>query len=85
VATGLALTLFGLGVSSLGGQGYNGIKPPPTGPLLPDALADLPVAGPILFGHDWMVYFSHRDDGGAVVGAEIHPHRPDHPRGRRKP
>jgi ABC-type uncharacterized transport system permease subunit len=58
VATGLALTLFGLGVSSLGGQGYGGIKPPPTGPLLPDALADLPVAGPILFGHDWMVYFS---------------------------
>jgi simple sugar transport system permease protein len=58
VATGLALTLFGLGLSSLGGQGYNGIKPPPTGPLLPDALADLPVVGPILFGHDWVVYFS---------------------------
>jgi simple sugar transport system permease protein len=58
VATGLALTLFGLGLSSLGGQGYNGIKPPPTGPLLPEALADLPVAGPILFGHDWVVYAS---------------------------
>ena len=58
VATGLALTLFGLGVSSLGGQGYNGIKPPHTGQLLPDALADLPVVGPILFGHDWVVYFS---------------------------
>ena len=58
VATGLALTLFGLGVSSLGGQGYNGIKPPATGQLLPDLLADLPVVGPILFGHDWMVYFS---------------------------
>ena len=58
VATGLALTLFGLGVSSLGGQGYNGVKPPSTGQLLPDFLADLPVVGPILFGHDWMVYFS---------------------------
>jgi simple sugar transport system permease protein len=58
VATGLALTLFGLGISSLGGQGYNGIKPPPTGQLLPDALADLPVVGPIVFGHDWVVYFS---------------------------
>lgn len=58
VAAGLALTLFGLGVSSLGGQGYNGVKPPATGQLLPDALADLPVAGPILFGHDWVVYFS---------------------------
>lgn len=58
VATGLALTMFGLGVSSLGGQGYNGIKPPPTGQLLPDTLADLPVVGPIVLGHDWMVYFS---------------------------
>lgn len=58
VATGLALTLFGLGVSSLGGQGYNGIKPPATGKLFPEALADIPVAGPILFGHDWVVYAS---------------------------
>ena len=58
VATGLALTLFGLGLSSLGGQGYNGIKPPHTTGLLPDALAQIPVAGPILFGHDWVVYFS---------------------------
>ena len=31
VATGLALTLFGLGLSSLIGQGYVGIKPPSTG------------------------------------------------------
>ena len=30
VATGLALTLFGLGLSAMMGQGYNGIKPPPT-------------------------------------------------------
>jgi ABC-type uncharacterized transport system permease subunit len=60
VATGLALTLFGLGACRQpGGQGYNGIKPPATGQLLPfDALADLPVVGPILFGHDWVVYFS---------------------------
>jgi len=57
VATGLALTLFGLGASSLGGQGYNGIKPPATGQFFPDALADLPVIGPIVFGHDWVVYF----------------------------
>jgi simple sugar transport system permease protein len=58
VATGLALTLFGLGASSMAGQGYVGIKPPTTEQLLPDALADLPVVGPILFGHDWVVYFS---------------------------
>jgi len=58
VATGLALTLFGLGFSSLLGQGYQGIKPPATGPLFPDALSDLPIIGPIVFGHDWVVYFA---------------------------
>jgi len=58
VATGLALTLFGLGLSSLMGQGYNGIKPPLTGAVPFGPLADLPVLGPIVFGHDWMVYAS---------------------------
>jgi simple sugar transport system permease protein len=58
VATGLALTLFGLGVSSLAGQGYNGIKPPPTPDLPFGPLADIPLLGPILFDHDWVVYFS---------------------------
>jgi ABC-type uncharacterized transport system permease subunit len=45
VATGLALTLFGLGVSSLAGQGYNGIKPPATGKVPFGPLADIPVLG----------------------------------------
>jgi len=58
VATGLALTLFGLGLSSLLGQGYNGIKPPLTPDVPFGPLADIPVLGPILFGHDWVVYFS---------------------------
>ena len=58
VATGLALTLFGLGLSSLLGQGYNGIKPPATLDVPLGPLADLPVVGPILFSHDWVVYFS---------------------------
>ena len=56
VATGLALTLFGLGVSSLIGQGYIGIK----GPEFPDwhipLLGDIPIIGPIVFQHDPMVY-----------------------------
>ena len=56
VASGLALTLFGLGISALIGQSYVGIKPPrmpdmPFGPL-----TDIPVLGPILFGHDAMLY-----------------------------
>ncbi|MGA0540821.1 ABC transporter permease [Neotabrizicola sp. VNH66] len=58
VATGLALTLFGLGVASLAGQGYDGIKPPPTGKVPFGPLTEIPVLGPILFSHDWVVYFS---------------------------
>ncbi|MEM9639110.1 MAG: ABC transporter permease [Pseudomonadota bacterium] len=56
VASGLALTLFGLGLSALLGQGYVGIKPP----RMPDVnfgfLADIPVIGPILFSHDPVLY-----------------------------
>ena len=58
VATGLALTLFGLGLSSLIGQGYVGIKPPLTGAVPFGPLRDIPVLGRILFSHDWMVYAS---------------------------
>lgn len=58
VATGLALTLFGLGFSALIGQSYSGIKPPPTGKLDLGPLSDIPVLGPILFTHDFMVYVS---------------------------
>ena len=58
VATGLALTLFGLGLSSLMGQGYNGIKPPLTSAVPVGPLRDIPVLGRILFSHDWVVYFS---------------------------
>ncbi|MEO9683989.1 MAG: ABC transporter permease [Tateyamaria sp.] len=64
VASGLALTLFGLGLSALMGQSYVGIKPPrmdstPLGPL-----AEIPVIGPIIFGHDLIVYL-----GLAIVAA----------------
>lgn len=58
VATGLALTLFGLGLSSLLGQGYVGIKPPATGVVPFGPLADIPGLGRILFSHDPMVYIS---------------------------
>ena len=58
VATGLALTLFGLGLSSLIGQGYVGIKPPLTAEVPLGPLADIPVIGQVLFQHDWVVFFS---------------------------
>ncbi|GAA6208587.1 ABC transporter permease [Cognatishimia sp. WU-CL00825] len=56
VASGLALTLFGLGLSSLMGQSYVGIKPPVMASLHIPVLSDLPVLGPILFSHDPVLY-----------------------------
>ena len=58
VATGLALTLFGLGLSALMGQGYTGIKPPATSEIDFGALSEIPFLGRVLFSHDWVVYFS---------------------------
>jgi len=58
VATGLALTLFGLGLSALIGQGYQGLKPPPTVKLDLGPLGDIPFLGQAIFNHDWIVYFS---------------------------
>jgi general nucleoside transport system permease protein len=58
VATGLALTLFGLGLSSLIGQGYVGQKPPATPKLDFGPLSDIPGLGRVLFQHDWVVYLS---------------------------
>ena len=58
VASGLALTLFGLGLSALLGQSYVGIKPPRMPDLNFGALEEIPVLGPILFSHDPILYFS---------------------------
>jgi simple sugar transport system permease protein len=58
VATGLALTLFGLGFSALLGQGYVGIRAPSVPDLDIPLLSDIPFLGPILFQHDLMVYVS---------------------------
>lgn len=58
VATGLALTLFGLGLSALIGQGYVGIRGVEVHDVALGPLAQIPVLGPILFQHDAMVYFS---------------------------
>jgi ABC-type uncharacterized transport system permease subunit len=56
VATGLALTLFGLGLSAMLGQSYVGIKPPTTYKLDLPLISDVPILGPILFSHDFTVY-----------------------------
>lgn len=58
VASGLALTLFGLGLSALLGIGYVGVKPPSFPKLDIQALTDIPVFGPIMLNHDYLVYVS---------------------------
>lgn len=56
VASGLALTLFGLGLSALLGQGYQGVRGPTSMRLDLPVFSDLPIVGRILFSHDLMVY-----------------------------
>ncbi len=58
VATGLALTIFGLGLSALMGKGYIGKTLPPVPHLHIPGVSDLPVIGPLIFGQNAMVYVS---------------------------
>ena len=58
VATGLALTLFGLGLSALMGANFVGHPIAPLAKLAIPGVSDLPVVGPLLFGHDALVYLS---------------------------
>lgn len=56
VASGLALTIFGTGLSAFIGQPHTGkpLEPPPVFPI--PALSDLPLVGRGLFSHDALVY-----------------------------
>lgn len=58
VATGLALTIFGVGLSGLIGAAFVGQKIVPASNLHLPVLTDLPVVGRILFGEDAFVYVS---------------------------
>lgn len=58
VASGLALTLFGLGLSGLIGEAYVGTPGLRLPALDLPGLTDLPVVGRILFGQDVLVYLS---------------------------
>jgi len=58
VATGLALTILGVGLSGLIGADFVGQKIVPAPHLLIPVLTDLPFVGRILFGQDAFVYFS---------------------------
>lgn len=58
VASGLALTLFGLGISALLGQGFQGEKAPTFPKADIPLLSDIPAVGHILFSHDIVVYLA---------------------------
>jgi len=58
VATGLALTLFGIGLSAFIGRGLVGQTVQPLQKLSMPLLSDLPFVGPLLFRFDGMVYAS---------------------------
>ena len=58
VATGLALTLFGIGLSALIGVNFVGTPVSALPKLAIPVLSDIPIIGPLLFGHDALVYFS---------------------------
>ena len=58
VASGLALTIMGLGLSGLIGAGFVGTSRQPVQGLMIDGLTDLPGFGKILFGQDVFVYTS---------------------------
>ncbi|HEY5598431.1 MAG TPA: ABC transporter permease [Kiloniellales bacterium] len=58
VATGLALTIFGIGLSALFGAGFVGVPVAPLPKLAIAGVSDLPVIGPLLFGQDALVYLS---------------------------
>jgi general nucleoside transport system permease protein len=56
VASGLALTILGLGLSGLVGAGYVGQKREPAPHLYVPGLSDLPGIGRLFFGQDAFVY-----------------------------
>ena len=58
MATGLALTLFGLGLSGLIGETFTGQPGVKLAALAMPSLSTIPFLGPVLFGHDILVYLS---------------------------
>ncbi|HEY6892706.1 MAG TPA: ABC transporter permease [Rhodanobacteraceae bacterium] len=58
VATGLALSLFGVGLSAFIGRDYLSVVIEGITPIHVSGLTDLPVVGQLLFGHNPLVYAS---------------------------
>ncbi len=66
VATGLALTIFGLGIAALWGQGYSGMTAANLPKLHIPYVSDIYFIGPLLFAHDVLVYLSIALVGGVA-------------------
>lgn len=64
VATGLALTLLGLGVSGMLGESFVGLPGVKLGSIYIPVLTDLPLVGKFLFGQDPIFYLSLLLTGG---------------------
>lgn len=58
VATGLALSLFGVGLSAFVGRDFLSVVIEGITPIHVSGLSDLPVVGRLLFGHNPLVYAS---------------------------
>ncbi len=59
IVSGLALTMFGVGLSGLLGKAYVGLPLPSKLPkFYVPLLGDLPILGPFLFRHDLLTYLS---------------------------
>jgi Uncharacterized ABC-type transport system, permease component len=58
VATGLALTILGLGISGMIGEGYVGAPGIKLQPIAIPLLSDIPFVGPLLFRQDIVFYLS---------------------------
>ncbi len=58
VASGLALTIFGIGLSAFLGLDYTSVALKGLGEIHIPFLSDLPVIGPLLFSHDILIYAS---------------------------
>jgi simple sugar transport system permease protein len=58
VATGLALTIFGVGLSALMGKKYVGVPLTPLPKLDIPGISDIPLLGPVFLAQDFLVYLS---------------------------
>ncbi len=80
VATGLALTIFGVGLSAFIGLDYVGTPITGLRPIAIPVLSSIPIIGPLLFNHDLLIYMSvgmvalvtwflYRSRGGLILRA----------------